>query len=125
MVLSCLRCMASEEDSGTVMKRSCQPSLHVNRRESKILQARSWQGESDSGAALAPEGELKEGGMLLPPHAAVPWGCLHTPALPALRSVAAIPGCGAGGPAAVCRGEGRGRELWRVGSAPQAPDSCR
>lgn len=39
MVLSCLRCMASEEDSGTVMKRSCQPSFHVNRREDKITQA--------------------------------------------------------------------------------------
>lgn len=95
MVLSCLRCMASEEDSGTVMKRSCQPSLHVNRRESKILQACSWQGESDSGAALAPEGELKEGGMLLPPmplcpgDASIPRPCLRCAALP--QSLAAAP----------------------------------
>lgn len=61
MVLSCLRCMASEEDSGTVMKRSCQPSLRVNSREGKVVQACSWQGESGSGD------ELGEAGMLLPP----------------------------------------------------------
>lgn len=125
MVLSCLRCMASEEDSGTVMKRSCQPSLHVNRREGKIIQACSWQQESDSGAVLAPEDELKEGGMLLPALAAVPRGCLRTAALPVPRSVAAIPVCGAGGPAAICRGEGRGHGAPAGGFCPQAPDSCR
>lgn len=72
MVLSCLKCMASEEDSGTVMKRSSQPSLHVNRGEGRIAPVCSWQVESSSGAELVPEDELKEGGMLLPTCVTVP-----------------------------------------------------
>lgn len=104
MVLSCLRCMASEEDSGTVMKRSCQPSFHVNRREDKITQA----GGSNSGAVLVRQGELEEGDAA-PLHVSAPCPCL--------RGIAAVPICSPGGPAAVCRGEGRSGKLWWVGSA--------
>lgn len=46
MVLSCLRCMAAEEGSDTVMKRSCQPGLCVNRREGEMGRAVPAGGES-------------------------------------------------------------------------------
>lgn len=75
MVLSCLRCMAAEEGSDTVMKRSCQPSLCVNRREGEIVQA-----VPGGGRVTWAEDEVVEGGRkggkegCCSPRAAVPWG---------------------------------------------------
>jgi len=123
MVLSCLRCMASEEDSGTVMKRSCQPCLHVNRREGRIVRACSWQGKSDAGAALTPRPSRAEGFCSHPCCRA-----LGTPPYPG-PACAAVPVCGTAGLAAACRGEGEAAGSgWSAAgrwALLQAPACCR
>lgn len=88
MMLSCLRCMASKEDSGTVMKRSCQSSFHVNRREDKITQACSWLGEATLGLCWCSRVSSRRE-MLLPSMSLLPVpACVALPRSPSAAPVA-------------------------------------